>query len=201
MTYNPNSRRNFLKTISTSTLLSTTSVPVFASSIEDKTDDKSDLENGKEKYSPSVKPLVKFQDGPSSTLFDTISFSGNRLLSGISEGEVSKEMQVVTGDAPIGETISWGIPFEINPSILYLKEEAVDIQFTPVKGNWIVFLHTSDRLPLKKEDSGFYEKPFSGIGHLNEHVASYVILYSDGSELSGYYRSNHLQSNHTGRGC
>jgi len=160
MTYNPNSRRNFLKTISTSTLLSTTSVPVLASSIEDKPQGRLDIEKGKDKSPTSEEASVKFQDGPRSTLFETISLSGNRLLSRLSEEEVSTEMKAATQDAPIGETISWGIPFDINPNILYLKDEVVNIQFTPVTGNWFVFLHTSDRLPLKKEDSGFYEKPF-----------------------------------------
>ncbi len=184
MTYNPSSRRNFLKTLSTTTLISTTSVPVFAASIEDKQVTENEVISGKDLQISSSEPALKFQDGPASPLFETISFSGNRSISRLTKSEVSEEMHTAVMDAPVGETTSWGIPFNIDSNILYLKDEVVNVQFTPVTSNWLVFLHTSDHMPLKKEENGFYEKPFKGIGHLNEHIANYVILYSDGTESS-----------------
>ncbi len=184
MTYDPSSRRNFLKTISTTTILSTTSVPVLAASVEDKRVNRDKINDNKNVFPAKPESTLKFHDGPTSPLFETISFSGNRLLSNLTADEVSKEMKASSVNAPSGETTSWGIPFKINSEILYLKNEAVNVQFTPVTSNWMVFLHTSDRLPLEKEENGFFEKPFKGIGYLNEPVANYVILYSDGTELS-----------------
>jgi len=187
MTYNPSSRRNFLKTLSTSTILTTTAVPALAASVQDTSADKKikkDRKDKKNKRITSLKPSPKFEDGPPSPLFEVVSFIGNRSASDLNVGEISQEMKNAGEAAPIGQTTSWGIPFKIESKILFLKDEEVNIQFTPFSSKWLVFLHTSDRQPLKKDENGLYEKPFKGIGHLNEQIANYVILYSDGTEQS-----------------
>jgi hypothetical protein len=93
-------------------------------------------------------------------------------------------MAEALGSAPTGDGTAWGIPFRIDSKILHLKNEAVNINVTPFSGNWIVFLHASDRQPLTRNKDGFFKQPFKGIGHLNEVTANYVVLYADGSELS-----------------
>jgi hypothetical protein len=86
--------------------------------------------------------------------------------------------------APTGKSVSWGIPFNIPKQVILLKDKAFKMDFTPLSGKWIIFMHTADRHDLKRNASGFYEKPFRGIGLLNEEIARYVIIYEDGKELS-----------------
>jgi hypothetical protein len=79
--------------------------------------------------------------------------------------------------------VAWGIPFDINEKIIYLKNEPFKLNITPRLGNWIIFLHTADRQDLKRSTDGFYEKPFRGIGLLNEEIANYFVIYEDGKEV------------------
>ena len=122
MTYNPSSRRNFLKTLSTSTILTTTAVPALAASVQDTSADKKikkDRKDKKNKRITSLKPSPKFEDGPSSPLFEVVSFTGNRSPSDLNIGEISEEMKNAAVAAPIGQTTSWGIPFKIESKILF----------------------------------------------------------------------------------
>lgn len=184
MTYNPNSRRSFLKTISTSTLLSTTSVPALAVSMDAKLTGSNSIQETSANAVNSVQADNPLYDGPASALFTAVPLSGNRVPSDLSVSDVSEEMADAIKSAPAGEGTAWGIPFNIGSKVVHLREEAIQVQVTPFTGRWIVFLHTSDRQPLSKDSDGFYEKPFMGIGQLNEHVANYVVLYSDGTELA-----------------
>jgi len=184
MTYLSNSRRNFLKTLSTSTLLSTTSVPVFASSLKEDNLSDSSSSNDLLNAVSSMEGGVNLFDGPSSPLFSAIPISGNKSLKGLTASDVSDEMAGSVDSAPVGSSTSWGIPFNIGTKILFLKNEKVNVEVPPFACKWLVFLHTSDRMLLKRDNSGFFEKPFKGIGHLNDHIANYVIGYDDGTELS-----------------
>jgi len=184
MTYKPNSRRNFLKTISTSTLLTTTTVPALATSIKD---EESEINTKKyvEKESTPTKEgnTMDMYDGPQSPLFHPVGFTGNRILASLKSPDVSTEMAEAAALAPGGKGIAWGIPFNIDSKVLLLKNEKTTLDLEPFSGKWLVFLQTSDRMPLANDKDGFFKKPFKGIGQLNEHIANYIILYSDGTEV------------------
>jgi len=184
MTYLPNSRRNFLKTISTTTILSSTSMPVFAAAAhEDEAVSTVPLKSDNNSANVDLAANTMF-DGPASPLFKPISIGGNRSPESFKEGELSPEMMAAMEAAPAGPGVAWGIPFNIGSEMIYLKNETVQADTEPFTGKWLVFLHTSDHKPLNRDKSGFFEKPFTGVGHLNELAANYVVRYTDGSEIS-----------------
>ena len=98
--------------------------------------------------------------------------------------DISEEMLKAIEFAPKGTGTAWGIPFNITSKVLHLKNEVVNIEVKPFSSKWLTFLHTSDQLPPVQKEDGFYERPFKGIGQLNEHIANYIIIYEDGNELS-----------------
>jgi len=183
MTYLGNSRRNFLKTLTTSTLLSTTSVSTFATVAVDEKKNK----NEKNAIVESTKNQIEvpaLYDGPTSPLFEPIIIRGNRTFSNITSAPVSENMASAVTSAPRGNGVAWGIPFDIPERIIYLKDESYKLDINPFSDQWLIFLHTSDHYVLNQSEDGFYEKPFKGIGLLNEHIADYIILYEDGTELN-----------------
>lgn len=182
MTFPLNSRRNFLKTLSSSTLLSTAPVPALALSTGRK---RPANPSAKERsgVSAEAEELQKLFDGPASPLFQPVIIQGNKTFSDIERTEISEEMKESIQTAHTGEGTAWGIPFQIDSQVLYLLDETVHRKVSPFTGRWLVFLHTSDRKALKRNADGFYEKPFKGIGHLNETVAHYVVLFENGSEI------------------
>lgn len=178
------SRRNFLKTLSTSTILSTSAVPFLAQANEDQEVEKL---VGKKNHgrSSGLSPRdQKHHDGPRSREFKSISIDGNKELSGMNQPDVSEQMAQATEFAPEGEVTAWGIPFNIPERVIYLKETKVELEVAPFTAKWLVFLHTSDQVELKRNEDGLYQRPFKGTGFLQEHVANYVVLYSDGEEAT-----------------
>lgn len=178
MTYLGKSRRNFLKAITTTTFLSATPIVSFAAG-----------ENKDTAGSPSEKESVQndmpgLYDGPESPLFQSLQVVGNKLLSQIDDSVVSGDMARAIGYAPAGNGVAWGIPFHITDKVVFLKSEVYQVNVNPFAGRWLVFLHTTDHGQLKQNDHGFYEKPFRGMGLLNEHIANYHIMYEDGTEES-----------------
>ncbi|MCK5209134.1 MAG: hypothetical protein KAQ79_13965, partial [Cyclobacteriaceae bacterium] len=168
MTYLSNSRRNFLKTLSTSTLVSATSLPVLATSFNENQVDPEPLSENQQESNIVQEKHPDLYDGPHSPLFNTITFNGNKSLSSLTGSNVSNEMTEASRSAPRGNGTAWGVPFKMAGKILHLKNEIVTIDVMPFSSKWLVFLHTSDRLPLAQNEDGFYDKPFKGIGHLNE---------------------------------
>jgi hypothetical protein len=184
MTYSPNSRRNFLKTISTSTILTTTSVPAFATSLKNQEVEAHMIKNDEKDIGAAKSSTMDMYDGPPSPLFHPVGFTGNRTLASLKSPDVSNEMAEAAASAPGGIGTAWGIPFNIESKVLFIKNEKITIDLEPFSTRWLVFLQTSDRMPLDRDKDGFFEKPFKGIGHLNEHIANYIVLYSDGTEVS-----------------
>jgi hypothetical protein len=183
MTYRGNSRRNFLKALTTTTLISGSSLSAFAGKADENQGD-SHPENATKGTGESQNDLPIYHDGPASSLFDPLDFSGNLERSGINSTLVSETMAEAIKSAPSGKAVAWGIPFRIPEQVVVLKKEPCKISFSPHTGNWIIFLHTSDHGNLIKNPDGFYEKPFRGNGLLNEDAASYVVIYEDGREVS-----------------
>ncbi|MFC2125239.1 CehA/McbA family metallohydrolase [Bacteroidota bacterium] len=173
-----NSRRNFLKVLSTSTVLSAATVPTISSCTSDTgTADRSeDGKSGKKKNKPDL------YDGPTSTLFKAIKLAGNRKLSGLTASDVSERMAKAASSAPKGKGTAWGIPFNIGSDVIHLREEVHTTEISPINTNWLVFLHTSDRFEMSRNKDGFEVPPIKGVGKLNEHVADYIVIYEDDEE-------------------
>jgi hypothetical protein len=183
MTYSGKSRRNFLKAITTTTVLSATPISTFAfGEIRDAAG--SSTEKELPVSDPAQNDLPVLYDGPQSPLFHSLNLEGNKLLSQIDASVVSGEMAGSLGSVPTGAVVAWGIPFQVSEKVICLKNEAYQVKVKPFTGQWLVFLHTSDHGQLKQDDHGFYEKPFRGSGLLNEHIANYHIMYEDGTEVS-----------------
>jgi hypothetical protein len=181
MTYLGNSRRNFLKTLTTTALISTSSLSGFANIIGKKNEN-GFFENTGLNIAQNDLPLL--YDGPGSSLFEPLDITGNFDISKIDLSVVSREMADAVKSASTGNSVAWGIPFDIREQIIYLKNEPFKLNIKPRLGNWIIFLHTADRKDLNRNADGFYEKPFRGIGLLNEEIAKYFVIYEDGNEIS-----------------
>ncbi|MCJ7700660.1 MAG: CehA/McbA family metallohydrolase [Anaerolineales bacterium] len=120
-------------------------------------------------------------DGPRSSLFKAMSFKGNKACAKLKDAGLSKEMAAALDQAPRGESVSWGIPFEIE-DVIVLREGPITIDLNPTMAKWFVFLHTSDLRPQAPGPQGFFS-PMRGQGQLGEHAADYIILYQDGTEV------------------
>jgi hypothetical protein len=180
MTFFKNTRRDFIKGLTATSVLSATSIPVIARSLTE--DEAGNLGGGGSQGSSASEKENRPQlyDGPQSPLFEIIPFEGNTSFSSLSES-VSERMAIAAEKAPVGPGTAWGIPFHIPDSPVLIKEESFTLQITPVRANYLVFLHTSDFIELRDEN-GDYKQPFMGTGQLNNEIADYVIIYADGTE-------------------
>ena len=180
MTYTGNSRRNFLKTLTTTALVSGSSLSGISKIIGEKNDGSLPVTSDSDNSDPDIRLIA---DGYASPLFEPVDMKGNSELSRLDTTSVSIKMAEYAKSAPTGKTVSWGIPFNIPEKVILLKDKVFKMDFTPLSGKWIVFMHTADQKVLKRDTRGFYEKPFRGIGLLNEEIARYVIIYEDDKEL------------------
>jgi hypothetical protein len=181
MTYIENSRRIFLKTLTTTALIAPSSLPVFADIVGGNNNNKS-YKNTEADLAQNDQPL--HYDGPASPLFEPINIKGNINRSEIDSSLVSPTMAEAFKSASAGKSVAWGIPFNIPEEIIYLKKEPLKLIIRPCSGKWIVFMHTSDQQELSRNTDGFYTKPFKGIGQLNDEVARYFVIFEDGTEVA-----------------
>ena len=119
-------------------------------------------------------------DGPRSPLFEALPLGGNIAWSDLAPADISEHMAANIDNAPVGECVSWGIPFAIADPIL-LRDEPVSVGFEPVSASWLVLMHTADLASDTPNEDGFYPHA-RGRHMLGDHVADYVFLYADGSE-------------------
>lgn len=120
-------------------------------------------------------------DGPVTSSFSPVALKGNVSLEKLRERGVSSEMQVALENAPRGECVSWGLPFKVGRPVL-VDGRAVTVKTPELKAQWLVFLHTSD---LRTPEPGTLEARMPrGRGRLGELAATYVILYTDGTEVA-----------------
>ncbi|HOJ34671.1 MAG TPA: CehA/McbA family metallohydrolase [Candidatus Hydrogenedentes bacterium] len=124
--------------------------------------------------------MASFCDGPASAKFQPLPLKGNCTFSSLAKKQVSEYLREHVTFAPTGECVCWGIPFHICRPIL-LQDKPVKVFVPTVKARWLVFLHTSDIMPLEWNDDGFIS-PMRGQGRMGEHAADYVVRYADGSE-------------------
>jgi hypothetical protein len=133
----------------------------------------------------------RFQDGPRSLLFRPVPIRGNASLDRLGDAAVSDRMSGATEHAPRGEITSWGIPFSVGDTVCLLKDAPVSVSVDPVASRFWVFMHTTDVAPVAPDASGLYPAPRRGEGLLREHVADYVALFEDGSEVRLPIRRRH----------
>ncbi|MFL7868699.1 MAG: hypothetical protein AB8I58_07715, partial [Anaerolineales bacterium] len=124
--------------------------------------------------------MSSYQDGPFSSLFNPINFQGEPRLTALSNPGLSAEMVSAAEQAPSGNCVGWGIPFEIGDLII-LSEQVVSIDIQATMARWLVFMHTSDRRAASPNSAGIIAA-MRGEGQLGEHAADYVIRYSDETE-------------------
>jgi hypothetical protein len=128
-------------------------------------------------------------DGPASPQFEPIPFRGNASFRSLAGGEVSDVMRQSVPRAPTGRCTAWGIPFAIGRPLV-VRDEPVSLSLERVRAPWLVFLHTTDVEPQVPDPDGFF-RPTRGSGRLGEHVADYVLVYADKSEVRQPIRRRH----------
>ena len=134
--------------------------------------------------------MTTINDGPSTKRFFPITIEGNYTLSRLSRSSLSRAMKDTVKNAPQASCVSWGIPFEIDKKIVFIKDKPVDIPIDNLNVPWLVFLHTSDNRQIDTNEDGFIS-PMRGAGMLGELAANYTILYADGSKVIQPIRRRH----------
>ena len=186
-------RRELLKVVSTSAILSPLARNLQAGRrADDVTSEGKEAEAGSLPLGESLEgEELNFSDGPKSDLFNPLEIKGNTALKTLDTSLVSESMVNALGEAPQGRGVLWGIPFHIGENIILLKNSNVSVRVVPFKAEWILFLHTSDVHPLKEDLHGFFKIPFRGQGKLAEHMADYILIFSDGSEARAQIKRRH----------
>ncbi|MHB1354406.1 MAG: hypothetical protein ACYCZF_00355, partial [Anaerolineae bacterium] len=134
--------------------------------------------------------MPAYQDGPRSSLFIPLPLSGNITLESLAaHAGLSPEMAAAAKDAASGDCAGWGIPFTIGEVVL-LADTPVEVSISPTTARWLIFMHTSDHRPVEA-DPGAFGVSRQGRGRLNEHAATYVVRYTDGSEERAEIRRRH----------
>ena len=136
--------------------------------------------------------MAKAVDGPASPLFSAVSLEGNTTFRKLSSNKrLSQTLRDHAGEAPTGECVCFGLPFSVQKPLL-LADEPVTIKLGKLDARWFVFMHTADEAPLDWNKDGFVS-PTHGWGRLGEHVADYVLVYTDGTEArESILRRHHL---------
>src|SRR5215470_10020019 len=133
--------------------------------------------------------MASRHDGPASPQFKALPFKGNTSFEDIARAGVSPTMQRAARHAPTGSCTGWGIPFEIGRPLL-VRDRPISVRLQPTRAQWIVFLHTTDVEPLDSDAHGFV-RASRGASRLGEHVADYVLVYADGTEVRHPIRRRH----------
>jgi hypothetical protein len=128
-------------------------------------------------------------DGPSTSLFRPVRLHSGETLASLREGRISTEMLARLPAAPQGACVCRGIPFETD-GIVVSADAPVTVPLDGVTGRWIVFLHTSDVVPLTANAQGFFA-PMRGEGQLMQLACTYRLRFADGTEASILVRRRH----------
>jgi len=128
-------------------------------------------------------------DGPASPRFSCLSFDGALDIQDLMEQGLSRKLAKALPHAPSGACVCWGIPFDVRTALL-VKDHPVEITPEPFQAPWIIFMHTSDVVHGKQNDSGFFS-PMRGQGELGEHAADYVFIFEDGSSERVHIKQRH----------
>ena len=143
--------------------------------------------------------MPSVQDGPRSAQFAPLNLRGTMPLADVANAGVSPAMAAALAHAPSGSCVSWGIPFSVE-QVVVVKQQPVTVELapttgtaitgTPIKAQWLIFMHTSDLRPAAPGAHGFMT-PMRGEGRLGELAATYVLVYADGTEARAAIRRRH----------
>ncbi len=133
--------------------------------------------------------MQETHDGPVSLHFPPIKLESTVEIEHLRQTGVSNALADNLHQSPSGACTSWGIPFEIENPIV-VSAGPTSVAFAPTTAQWFVIMHTSDIRPLDADSDGFIS-PMRGTGQLNEHAATYVLLYEDGAEAQAEIRRRH----------
>ncbi len=147
-------------------------------------------------------PTKTLEDGPRAEGFSPLPIAGNTDFGALADSGLSDEMGKAVAEAPRGQLVCWGLPFEVGRPVL-LRSEVVTETIEPVKTEWLVFLHTTDGEEQARDGHGLITSR-RGQGFLGETVADYVIVYADGTEARERIRRRHhvgMFQRHWGENC
>lgn len=128
-------------------------------------------------------------DGPGTSLFQPLRLNGGTTTADLRTIGLSEEMTEALPFVPTGDCVCRGIRFSIE-RVIVVKEAPVRIDVEPFNAGWIVFMHVSDVVPHEANADGFFS-PMRGTGALNDHAATYIMEYKDGSEATVQVRRRH----------
>ncbi len=149
-----------------------------------------------------AKAEEELKDGPIAKGFRPIPLQGNSDFDEMPGVGISEEMAKAVPEAPRGEIVAWGVPFQVRKPIV-LRDQVVVEKIEATKAEWLVFLHTTDRVEQEKNDQGLLESK-RGEGFLSQHIANYVIVYGDGTEAGTAIKRRHhvgMFQRHWGENC
>ena len=133
--------------------------------------------------------MASRHDGPASPQFRALPFTGDTSFEAIARADVSSTMRTAASYAPTGLCTGWGVPFKIRRPLL-VRDAPVSVRLRLTRAQWLVFLHTTDIEPLDADARGFVHAS-RGASRLAEHVADYVVVYADGTEVRQPIRRRH----------
>jgi len=131
--------------------------------------------------------MPSINDGPASSLFRAIPLDGGTPRAELPSVGISEQMAEALDHAPTGACVSFGLPFAIGDPVV-VSDQPVTIAIPATTARWFVVAHTSDVRPL---DADGIISPMRGAGRLNEHAATYVLVYGDGTEAPAEIRRRH----------
>ncbi len=128
-------------------------------------------------------------DGPATPLFRAVRLGTRESVASFRPGSASAELLSKLAEAPRGARVFRGLPF-VTDRVAVASVAPVSAKLPRVTGRWLVFLHTSDVLPLAADAHGFHS-PMRGEGRLMELACTYRLTYADGAVESIPIRRRH----------
>ncbi len=120
-------------------------------------------------------------DGPASPLFRAAPWSATGAAA-LDPQSLDAAARRAFGNAPQGDCVAWGIPFQLPQVPWRIAEQHVTFGGEAMRGRWLVFQHASE-VPVRDLGTDGIEQHPRGAGRLAEHAADYVLIYEDGGEV------------------
>jgi len=135
--------------------------------------------------------MPEIKDGPASPLFTPLDLKANITLEELPPTGVSDLMIKNARQAPSGDCVHWGMPFNAD-NIILAKDAPVTVDLNTndlgtITARWLVFSHLTDISDANRKTDKTVElfgmdMPLLGpMG--TEEIANYIFIYQDGSEV------------------
>lgn len=119
---------------------------------------------------------------PVTDLFRPLPFNGTDELASLRNMPVPDWTKKCLDQAPMGKQVFWGMPFELGPKVIILRDKPVTVELGGATGRWLIVAHTMAIIEQRWNKDGFLEKPIRGRGEMAAHHADYTLRYADGTE-------------------